>query len=709
MEEPAARREPGFEGEVELTFENFVAGDSSYIALAAAQEVSKFPGIRYNPLFIYCDVGQGKTHLLNAIGWEYRKRVPDGAVYLADGDELSEELEDTRDRRAFREKYSKPDLLLIDDFHLMTDAARTEIVRIFEALHSEKKQLVLASLRSPEELEMDERLRSRIDGGLVCKILPPDLDTRVAILKFKADRAGLKIGDRVLEEIANKVAMNVRKLEGAINRLVVLSRARGEEISVEFAASALRDMMPESPARRYPVLQEEPPEGGEAEFTDFVSAVTKTMSRISQEPTEDSRLKEAYAEKLYVWEMKGFKVDRLRNAFNKKIDLLARDFDSFTSDVQRLIELQSRFGALNARRFLREAADIERLLFDPDSVDDVARRIDELESKLARASPEFVEDYTFKRFLVESSNREAHEFFQSIGDSASSAPGLVFLWGAKGSGKTHLVNATAKELYDRGDGTTVALALGETIVDTVGGERRGAAKGRLEETYAEPDFLIVDDVQPVFSDDHAVAEFLTLIEKRLSNGKKSILVSDVPPRKMSRNSRFTGLVSKALVCELMRPADELKQAIALEYLYSRGIEPTDREIEELCESAGDDLSELKAKLEQFARKGQAENVLLEGTPFVEDRSVYTTVRGDTLASLQQAASEAMFDRPVPELIAPESAPPSPPPPMVEPEPEPEKTETAFAREEPAPAKRRSADEILDKNWELESDRLIESL
>jgi chromosomal replication initiation ATPase DnaA len=622
MERTPTQKQSDFRGKPELTFDSFVTGDSNYVAYSAAAEVAERPGVKYNPLFIFCNVGQGKTHLLHAIGWDYLRRDPSGKVQLLNGDEFSEELADTHDRRALRDAYSQADLLLLDDFHLLTEQARLELIRLFETLQSGKKQLVLTSLRAPEELDMDDRLRSRIEGGLVCKILPPDVATRIGILRKKAEQAGVSIREGVLEDIARKVTANVRKLEGAINRLVVLSKARDEMISSDFVASALRDIIPEHPTEPA-MTYEAPAEGGESEFTDFVSDVAKTMARISPEPSEEARLREAYAQKLYVWEMKGFVVDRLKAALDKKMDVLAREFVTFTSDVQRLIELQNRFGSLNAKRFPEEAAVIEKLLFDPSAVEDVRKRIDNLAVKLSAVSPDLIEDYTFARFVLGSPNEEAYRTVRSIAEMPHRGPDLVFIWGEEGVGKSHLINALTRELYEKQSRINIFLLHGELFAEDLKIERGRHARGKLRQRCLAADLLIVDDVHVIFENKYATDEFMTVLDQRMLDGLKVLLVSNRSPDKTSSDPGFARLIAEAKVVEISRPTDELKREIATGYLSRKIPDFSETDVEEALRSAGDNLWSLMDRLDQLVVKKRGRSLDLEGTTIVEEQAAYS--------------------------------------------------------------------------------------
>jgi chromosomal replication initiator protein len=231
------------------TFEHFVVGKSNQFAHAAARAVAEHPATAYNPLFIFGGSGLGKTHMMQAIGNHIQKTHPDMLLHYASAENFMNEMigaiqgGQTWD---FRNKYRKIDVLLIDDIHFLQgkESTQEEFFHTFNALHGAHKQVVLTSDRPPKEIPtLEERLVSRFEWGLVTDIQPPDLETRIAILRKKAQDDNLEIPDNVLEFIASNVRSNIRELEGSLIRLLAFSSLTDSEIDIEMTREVLKDFL----------------------------------------------------------------------------------------------------------------------------------------------------------------------------------------------------------------------------------------------------------------------------------------------------------------------------------------------------------------------------------------------------------------------------------------------------------------------------------
>jgi len=230
------------------TFDTFVVGSSNQFAQAACQAVAELPSRAYNPLFIYGGVGLGKTHLLHAVGHQSGRLFPGMVVVYLSSEHFTNELISAirYDRTdAFRARYRTIDLLLIDDIQFIAGKERTqeEFFHAFNDLYESRKQLVLSSDSSPKHIpELEERLRSRFEWGLIADIQPPDFETRVAILKKKADLNQVRLADDVAYLIATRVKSNIRELEGSLTRMIAFCAMTGREMSVDLAQEALSDL-----------------------------------------------------------------------------------------------------------------------------------------------------------------------------------------------------------------------------------------------------------------------------------------------------------------------------------------------------------------------------------------------------------------------------------------------------------------------------------
>ncbi|MEG2054397.1 MAG: chromosomal replication initiator protein DnaA, partial [Oscillospiraceae bacterium] len=238
-------------GSYAFTFENFIVGSTNKFAHAAAQAVAANPSKAYNPLFIYGNSGLGKTHLLNAIRIEIAKNHPEFNIVYVDGEAFTNEIINaiqTNQTNEFHEKYRAADVLLVDDIQFIggKDSTQEEFFHTFNTLHQNDKQIVLASDRPPKEIKsLEDRLRTRFEWGLTADIQPPDFETRVAIVKRKADLLGLDIFPDVPEYIANNIKNNIRQLEGVVKKMNAYRLLENTEPSMECAQKSIKDILSE--------------------------------------------------------------------------------------------------------------------------------------------------------------------------------------------------------------------------------------------------------------------------------------------------------------------------------------------------------------------------------------------------------------------------------------------------------------------------------
>jgi chromosomal replication initiator protein len=241
------------------TFDTFVIGAGNRFAHAAALAVAETPGVVYNPLFIYGGVGLGKTHLLRAVGAYVEDQDPSMRVRYVTCEQFTNDfINSMRDNAplGFQKRYRENDVLLIDDIQFLENKVETQeaFFHTFNALYEENKQIVIASDRHPKYIQtLENRLVSRFEWGLVTDIQPPDLETRIAILRKKALMDRLEVDDEVLTFIASQVSTNIRELEGALVRILAYSSLYGRQVSVPLAEEVLKDILPDSAYREIPV------------------------------------------------------------------------------------------------------------------------------------------------------------------------------------------------------------------------------------------------------------------------------------------------------------------------------------------------------------------------------------------------------------------------------------------------------------------------
>ena len=242
--------EKSFEkAEYDYTFDTFIVGRSNEFAYAACTAVAKNKGSAYNPLFIHGPSGLGKTHLLTAISHEIKKKTPKSNIIYVSGDSFTNELINairTETTAQFHTKYRSADVLLVDDVQFIAgkESTQEEFFHTFNELHKIGKQIVLTSDRPPKDIKtLEERIRTRFEWGLIADISIPDFETRIAIIRRKAELLQLTIPDEVAEFIANRLKTNIRQLEGAVKKLKALKHLAGSPPSMAMAQSVIRDIL----------------------------------------------------------------------------------------------------------------------------------------------------------------------------------------------------------------------------------------------------------------------------------------------------------------------------------------------------------------------------------------------------------------------------------------------------------------------------------
>lgn len=231
------------------TFESFVVGPFNELPQAAAWAICQNPGLVYNPLFIYGGVGLGKTHLLQSIGNEVKKKFPQKKIKYISSEKFTSGIINSirsHDVEKFKSLYKDIDILIIDDVQFLAGKEKTqeEFFHIFNSLYEKNKQIVLSSDRPPKAIAaLEERLRSRFEGGMIADISMPDIETRMAILKTKSQEKKVNFSDGILEYIASNIQSNIRELEGALNRLAAYQKLNNQSPSLEVAETLLKNII----------------------------------------------------------------------------------------------------------------------------------------------------------------------------------------------------------------------------------------------------------------------------------------------------------------------------------------------------------------------------------------------------------------------------------------------------------------------------------
>ncbi len=522
-------------------FDNFVIGAANRWAASAARAVAEAPGAAYNPLFIYSASGLGKTHLLGAIGQLALQQRPDLSVEFQTLDGFVDELHQaiaTGQAELFKRRYLGVDLLLLDDVQFLTGRVETqsELLRIFNALQGRGKQIVMTCDRPPSDIaDVDDRLVSRLAGGLIVDVGVPDYETRVAILRRKCGERGLSLKPGVLEELGRLPSHNVRDLQGALNRFIAHQALPDESLGAPGGRQ-----LGEAASRAAVAVEKVAPN----EFETFVLDLAQTVA----ESMEEWRI--TLGERIARWSAEGYRTTRLERELERQVppDLAALE-SAFAEAVSRLRVLEAEAVRLDAAH---AALPVFR---DPDRCADaeafVARAL-LLHDPLPGPRP----GYRLHDLVRTSRNRVAIQAANVIVDEPEVRYNPLFLHGPSGSGKTHLAHAIGNATRARGAGArAVACVNGEHFVDELISALDAGTVERWRARYRSVDLLIVDDVHVLDAKERSQEEFFHLFNAMQQAGKQIVLTSDRPISQLHGlearlRSRFEGgLVAELSVVE----------------------------------------------------------------------------------------------------------------------------------------------------------------
>jgi chromosomal replication initiator protein DnaA len=548
-------------------FDTLVVGAANRLAFTAAKAVAESPGTVYNPLFIYARPGLGKTHLLMGIGHAARAINPRLSVEYLTLDEFVEAFHAAiaaGQGEAYRRRFIDVDLLLVDDVQFLTHRRemQAELLRLSDALQTANRQIVLTSDRPPAEIEaLDERLIRRFAGGLVIDVSAPDYETRVAILRRKADERRASFGAGVLEAVGSVAIDNVRELLGALNRLIAFQAVSDAPLKPEQAralASGLEitDKVPTDVSGS---------SAGIDEFGDFLSEVSATVAQ----QVDSWRTKVAAA--ILRWEGEGFRTARLEA-------LLQQEMTTDPEQVLRRFETDvCRLQALHA-----EAAELAPDLAgstafrDPDDLAG-AEAMTQRARQGAHPPPAPSPLWQLDDLVESPGNRMAVQAARAVvGEPASRYNPLVIV-GASGVGKTHLLHAVGNALGQRAQGPVACLSAHEFTGELIEAIDRDAV-GPWRARYRCASAFLLDDFHLVAEKDRTQDELFVLFNFLMESGRQMIFTSAVPLSELKGvEARLRTRLEGGLVVDLPAPERELRQQVLERLLQSKSGSP-DREL-----------------------------------------------------------------------------------------------------------------------------------
>jgi len=583
-----------------FTFETFVVGAANRLAVTAARTVAESPGSAYNPLFIYSGSGLGKTHLLMAIGASAKRLAPSLAVEYLTLDEFVEAFHaaiGAGQGDAFRRRFQTVDVLLIDDVQFLTNRRemQAELLRLSEALQTAGRQIVLTSDRPPVEIEnLDERLISRFSGGLVVDIGVPDYETRVAILRRKAEERGAEFQPGVLETVAAAGFTNVRELMGVLNRLVAYQAVNETPLNAEGAKALLGAETPRAGAAAPAAQSERGPTPDE--FAAFLTDVTVTVGKAVE------AWRARIAEAILRWEGEGYRTRRLEQLLEQDTPVAPdEEIGAFARDVERLRALEA-----EVSQFDPQAAG-QSVFRDPERLAEAEEAASRIRAGAA-PPPGPSAALPFSTFAVGPSNQLAVNVAREVLDEPGRRYNPLVLIGKSGVGKSHLLNALGLELAHH-PGAVVACLSTQAFIDelitAIDGNRMEWWRARYRRATA----LLLDDIHLIGGKDRTQEELFNLFNLFQDLERQLVFTAPAHPKTLQGiEQRIASRLEGGLVVELTEPDREVRRAVVERALGAQDVPDDPALVDYLADRPADSVRSLTGLLQRVVSAAAAQDV-----------------------------------------------------------------------------------------------------
>ena len=537
-----------------FTFETFVVGAANRLAVTAGRTVAENPGSAYNPLFIYSGSGLGKTHVLMAIGHAAKTIAAQLNIEYLTLDEYVEAFHAAiaaGQGDAFRRRFQNVDVLLVDDVQFLTNRKemQAELLRLTEALQQSGHQIVLASDRPPAEIaDLDERLISRFSGGLVVDMGIPDYETRVAILRRKAEERGTKFQPGVLETVAKVEYPNVRELMGALNRLIAFQAVNDTPINADAASKVLGIPTAASPTAASPTAAS-PIAASPDEFSQFLTDVTVTVGKAVE--AWRARVTEAVLR----WEGEGYRTGRLAKLLDQETPAAVDEaIASYVHDVERLKALEAEVAVLDPQ------AAGDKVFRDPDHMDDAEAAAAKVRDGAA-PPPGPSAAFPLETYVPGASNDVGLNAARDVIAKPGKKYNPLVLVGRSGLGKTHLLNAIGLELAKK-KGAVVACLSTQGFVDELIAAIDGNRVDWWRARYKRATALLLDDIQLLAGKERTQEELFNLFNQFLDADRQLVFTAPAHPNTLEGlEERIVSRLEGGLVAEVGEPDKELRRSV----------------------------------------------------------------------------------------------------------------------------------------------------
>jgi len=599
-----------------FTFETFVVGAANRLAVTAGRTVAENPGSAYNPLFIYSGSGLGKTHLLMAIGHAAKALATQLNIEYLTLDEYVEAFHAAiaaGQGDAFRRRFQNVDVLLVDDVQFLTNRKemQAELLRLTEALQQAGHQIVLASDRPPAEIaDLDERLISRFSGGLVVDMGIPDYETRVAILRRKAEERGSKFQPGVLETVAKIDFPNVRELMGALNRLIAFQAVNDTPMNEEAARKVL-GVPSAASSIAAPSTVASSPAASSDEFSQFLSDVTVTVGKAVE------AWRARVAEAVLRWEGEGYRTGRLEKLLDQETPAAVDEaIAAYVQDVDRLKALEAEVAVLDPQ------AAGEKVFRDPDHMDDAEAAAAKVRDGAA-PPPAPSAAFPLETYFAGSSNEVA----LSAARDAIAKPGKKYnplvIVGPSGLGKTHLLNAIGLELARKKHAIVACLSTQQFVdelIAAIDGNRVDWWRARYRRATA----LLLDDIQLLAGKERTQEELFNLFNQFLDADRQLVFTAPAHPNRLEGlEERIISRLEGGLVVEISEPDKDLRRGALERLLTTQRVPMEPALLDYLADRRVDSVRSLTGMVQRVVEAAAAQDApvtaglareVLEGAP-----------------------------------------------------------------------------------------------
>jgi len=537
-----------------FSFETFVVGSANRLAVTAGRTVAENPGSAYNPLFIYSGSGLGKTHVLMAIGHAAKTIASQLNIEYLTLDEYVEAFHAAiaaGQGDAFRRRFQNVDVLLVDDVQFLTNRKemQTELLRLTEALQQSGHQIVLASDRPPAEIaDLDERLISRFSGGLVVDMGVPDYETRVAILRRKAEERGSKFQPGVLETVAKVEYPNVRELMGALNRLVAFQAVNDMPMNAEAASKVLGIPTAASSAAASPAAASSAA-ASQDEFSQFLTDVTVTVGKAVE--AWRARVTEAVMR----WEGEGYRTGRLEKLLEQETPAAVDEaIAAYVQDVERLKALEAEVAVLDPQ------AAGAKVFRDPEHMDAAEAAAAKVRDGAAPPPPPSAA-FPFESYVAGPSNDVALKAVRDVVAKPGKKYNPLVIVGKSGLGKTHLLNAVGLELAKKKNAVVACLSTQgfvDELIAAIDGNRVDWWRARYRRATA----LLLDDIHLLAGKERTQEELFNLFNQFLDADRQLVFTAPAHPNTLDGlEERIVSRLEGGLVAEIAAPDKELRRSV----------------------------------------------------------------------------------------------------------------------------------------------------